>query len=178
MRSVFCIVLIAVIAAPRPAAADNASAANFLTRLFMNACIPNAGQPENVRAWAAEKQLQEVTSQVALDAFVGPGGKGIAWAVPSPFGSFALSIRGTTQACAVWARAADPTIVENSFRTILVGASRPGVYVSVVRDARDAVPVGTVHTLIYSVTAPTRVRAAFYTRCKSRTDLAAPFRPR
>ena len=92
----------------QPAPADGPPA-SFLVQLFMNVCIPNIGQPEKIRAWANEKHLQEVTSPAALDVFVGPEDKGgDAWAVPSAFGSFALSIRGTSQACAVWARAANP----------------------------------------------------------------------
>ena len=132
--------------------AEDASA-NFLTKLFTNVCIPNVGQPDKVRAWATEKNLPEVTSEPALNVFVGPGNKGIAWAVPSAYGSFALSLRAKTKACAVWARAANPTDVEKYFSEILEGASRPGVNVTIVKDSHDTTSGGNVHTLIYSVTA-------------------------
>ena len=89
------------------AVADDASA-SFVTRLFIDVCVPNVGQAENVRAWALEKKLAEVTSPSALEVFVGAGDGGAAWAVPTSFGSFALSIRGRTHACATWARTADP----------------------------------------------------------------------
>ena len=38
------------------ALANDASAA-FVTRLFVNACVPNVGKAENVRAWALRKKL-------------------------------------------------------------------------------------------------------------------------
>jgi hypothetical protein len=151
MRSVVGILVVGLIAAPPSMAADDASA-NFLTRLYMTVCIPNVGQPENVRAWAADKHLQPVTNEVALNVFVGPGDNGGAWAVPAAFGSFALSLRGKSQACAVWARTASPSEVEEHFKTILENAARPGVDVALVKDSRDATPVGSVHTLVYSVT--------------------------
>ncbi len=160
MRSVLLSILLAAIATPEVAAGEDAPA-NFLVKLFMTVCIPNVGQPEKVRAWAAEKRLEEVTSPTALQVFVGPGDKGAAWAVPSAFGSFALSIRGGSQACAVWARAANPTDVETMFRTILDGVTRPGVDVSIVKDTRDQSPSGIVRTLIYSVSGTDKQRGGF-----------------
>jgi hypothetical protein len=91
---------ILIIAAPAFAVADKPNA-NFALRLFIDACVPNMGQPDKTRAWAAERHLQEVSAPAALEVFVGAGTKGSAWAVPSSLGSFALSIRGTTEACAV-----------------------------------------------------------------------------
>jgi hypothetical protein len=104
MRRAWLIALFAAVIGPASAAGAD-PAANVLVKLFMDVCIPDVGQPQKVRAWAEEHHLQEVTSQIALDLFVGPGGKGVAWTVPSTIGSFALSIRGKTEACAVWARA-------------------------------------------------------------------------
>jgi hypothetical protein len=132
------------------AVAEDASA-SFVTRLFMNVCIPNVGRPESVRAWVLEKKLAEVPAGAAFDVFVGPGNGGAAWAVPKSFGSFALSIRGKTHACAVYARMADPMDVENYFRKILEGVARPGLTVTIVKDAKDPSPSGTIHSLIYSV---------------------------
>jgi len=145
------------------ATADDASAA-FVTRLFTNVCIPNIGKSENVRAWAMEKKLAEVTAPSALDVFVGVGAGGAAWAVPTSFGSFALSIRGKTQACAVWARAADPVEVEANFRKILEGVARPGLVVKVVKDDNESGPTGLIHTLTYSVSiADNEERGNLYT---------------
>jgi hypothetical protein len=132
------------------AVADDASAA-FVTQLFVNVCVPNVGQAENVRAWALEKKLAEFTALPALEVFVGAGDGGTAWAVPTSFGSFALSIRGKTHACAVWARAADPVQVEGNFRKILEGVARPGLVVKVVQDANAPGPTGLIHTLVYGV---------------------------
>ena len=132
------------------AVADDASA-SFVTRLFINVCVPNVGQAENVRAWALEKKLAEVASPSALEVFVGAGDGGAAWAVPTSFGSFALSIRGRTHACAAWARTADPVEVEGNFRKILEGVAHPGLVVKVVKDANAAGPTGVIHTLVYAV---------------------------
>ena len=150
MRSVWLFVLLAAIVTPEPAAGEDA-AASFIVRLFVTVCLPNAGQPEKVRAWAADQHLEAVTSPIALNVFVGAGRNGAAWTVPSSVGSFALSIRGSTEACAVWAKAASPGDVETLFRKIVEGAAGPGVDVSVVKDARDRSRHGTIHTLIYSV---------------------------
>jgi len=142
--------LLTVVSFSATAGANDASA-SFLTRLFTDVCIPNLGQVEKVRAWAAEKRLTEVTAPAALAVFVGAGDGGVAWAVPTSFGSFALSIRGESHSCAVYARTADPGEVESNFRTILEGVSRPGLVVKTIKDDKSSGPTGTIHTLIYSV---------------------------
>jgi hypothetical protein len=160
MRKVWLLALFAALVPLAPAAAEDPSA-NFLIKLFMDACIPDGGEPEKVRVWAQEHHLQEVTNPIALDVFVGPGDKGVAWAVPSTIGKFALSIRGRTEACAVWARAANPADVETLFRTIVEGVARPGLDVRVVKDSRDQSPSGVVHTLMYRVTDTEKQRVGF-----------------
>jgi hypothetical protein len=153
VRRLFLAFLFAVACFSKTAIADD-PAASFVARMFMDVCIPNVGRPENVRAWALEKKLAEIPAgRVAFDVFVGPGSGGAAWAVPMSFGSFALSIRGTTQACAVYARAANPAEVESYFRKILEGVARPGLVVNIVKDSNDSGPTGTIHTLIYRVSA-------------------------
>jgi hypothetical protein len=126
-------------------------AASFLVKLFMDACIPNMGHPEKVRAWADQRHLQAVTSPTALALFVGL--KGVAWAVPSSLGSFALSIRGRTEGCAVWARTADPLDVETAFKKILEGVKRPGLEVRIDKGSTDQSPVVQVRSLVYNVRA-------------------------
>jgi hypothetical protein len=132
------------------ASAEDAGA-SFLVKLFTSVCSPNVGHPEKVRAWALDKKLIEVTSPTALEVFIGPGGKGAAWAVPTSYGSFALSIRGTTEACAVYARNADPTEVESYFRKIMEGVARPGVTVTVAKDSTVSGASGTLRLLSYAV---------------------------
>jgi hypothetical protein len=153
MRRLILTSLLAVGTTSTTAVADDASA-SFVTRLFINVCVPNVGQAENVRAWALEKKLADVTATTALEVFVGAGDGGAAWAVPTSFGSFALSIRGKSHACAVWARAANPVEVEGSFRKILEGVARPGLVVKIVEDANAPGPTGVIHTLVYSVSNP------------------------
>jgi hypothetical protein len=150
VRLVFLITGIAILFASQRAAAED-PAAVFLVKLYMDVCIPNAGRPENVQAWAVEKRLPAVSSPTALDVFVGAGDKGGAWAVPSVYGSFALSIRGLTQACAVWARAANPADIETYFKKIVLGAQRPSVDVKVVKDTTVMSPTGPTRLLVYSV---------------------------
>jgi hypothetical protein len=150
MRRMILTGLVAIVSFSTTAVADDASA-SFLTRLFINVCIPNVGQAENIRAWALEKKLVEVTTPSALEVFVGAGNGGAAWAVPASFGSFALSIRGKTQACAVYARAAEPVEVESNFKKILEGVARPGLVVKIVKNTEAPGPTGMIHTLIYSV---------------------------
>jgi len=128
-------------------------AAEFLTKLFITVCVPNLGQPARVREWAQGHQLSEIQNPVALGLFVGPGDKGAAWAVPSGQGSFALSIRGTTQACAVWARAADPGETLVLFQKLIEGVKRPGIEITIDQDTVSPSPVGDAHALVYNVTA-------------------------
>lgn len=163
VRRLILISLLVVGVTSTTAVADDASA-SFVTRLFMNVCIPNVGQAEKVRAWALEKKLVEVTAPSALDVFVGAGDGGAAWAVPTSFGSFALSIRGKTHACAAWARAADPAEVEDYFRKILEGVARPDLVVKVIKDENASGPTGVIHTLIYAVLGTgNEVRGSLYT---------------
>jgi hypothetical protein len=174
MRTVWLFVLLAAVVISRSAAAEDASA-NFAVRLFITVCIPNAGQPDKVRAWAADQRLKAVTSPIALNASIGSGGNGAAWVVPSAVGSFALSIRGSTEACAVWAKVASPNDVETLFRKIVEGAARPGIDVRVVKDVRDRSPYGTLHTLMYSVTGTEQRRGGFLYTMQTAEHAGGPF---
>ncbi len=138
---------------PTPAQAADDRAA-FLVKLFVAACVPNMGNPDGVRGWAAAKHLAQITAAGPLQLFAGPGDRGAAWAVPTQFGKFALSIWGETQACAVWAQAADPTEVEADFKTIVEGVRRPGITVRVDKDATTETPVGRARELVYNVIPP------------------------
>ena len=144
------LIAVLVVSAPASTLADEPNA-NFVLRLFMDACVPNMGQPEKTRAWAAERHLQEVSAPAALGVFVGAGTKGSAWAVPSSLGSFALSIRGTTEACAVWARTADPAEVAVGFKKLMDGVKRPGLDVGIDSDTTTSTPVGQARSLVYHV---------------------------
>lgn len=151
MRTITAIVPLLALVQPVTAADP---AAQFLAKLFAAVCIPNLGQPTRVRDWAQERHLGEIQNPVALNIFVGSGDKGAAWAIPAAEGSFALSIRATTQACAVWARAANPGEALALFKPIIEGAGRPGVEVTVDRDTVAPSPSGEAHALVYNVAAP------------------------
>lgn len=150
MKSLIAVLLLA---AAQPATAAD-PAAQFATKLFIDACIPNMGRPAQVREWAQAHQLNQIDNPAALGVFVGPGANGAAWAIPAAQGSFALSIRGTTQACAVWARTADPKELLTNFRKVVEGVKRPGIDVSVDKDETSPSPSGDAHVLVYSVAAP------------------------
>jgi hypothetical protein len=142
-----------LLAAVQPAAAID-PAAEFLSKLFINVCVPNLGQPTKVREWAEQHHLEQIQSPAALGLFVGPGGKGAAWAVPAAEGSFVVSIRGLTQACAVWARTADPREVMTNFKRIVEGVKRPGIDVTIDKDTVSPSAAGEARALVYNVTAP------------------------
>jgi hypothetical protein len=150
---IICLVLAVPAWATEPTTEPTVSAANFAVKIFLEACVPNMGEPQKVRTWAESKHLQPVTAPAALGLFVGPGGKGAAWAVPSEFGSFALAIRGATEACAVWARTADPHEVERKFKTLIEGVKRPGLSIRVDQDKTTPTPVGQARSLVYNVIA-------------------------
>jgi len=135
--------------APPARAAD--PAANFLVRLFAEVCVPNMGQPSKVRDWANQKRLPSVSNPAALQVFVGKGDKGEDWFVPSKTGNFALSIRGTTEACAVWASEADPAESDALFRKIIEGVKRPDLAVMILDEKKVPTPVGEARSLVYGV---------------------------
>jgi hypothetical protein len=147
-----CAVAVLLCIAPKAMAAD--ARASVVVKLFSAACIPNMGNPDGVRAWATAQRLSQIEAAAPLDVFVGPGGKGAAWAVPTPYGNFALSIRGTTQACAVWAQAAEPAEVERYFKTMIEGLKQLGINLRVDKDATHETAAGHAHTLVYNVIAP------------------------
>ncbi len=93
-------------------------------------------------------------NQEALKLFVGPGDKRAAWAVPAAEGSFALSLSGTTQACAIWARTANSNDVETYFKRIIEGVKRPGLVVRIDQDKTVPRPLGPARALVYNVTSP------------------------
>ena len=147
------LLLVATLALGSEAAFAADPAAGFVVGLFAKACIPNMGQPSKVEAWADNWHLHEITDPAPLRVFVGDGSEGKAWAVPAQYGSFALSIRGTTHACAVWARAAAPDEVEADFKRIIEGSKRPGLNVTVIADRSSSSPAGRVHELVYQLSA-------------------------
>jgi hypothetical protein len=142
-----------LLGAVQPAATARDPAADFLVRLFTKVCIANLGQPIKVREWAQERHLGEIQNPAALHVFVGSGDNGAAWALSAAEGSFVLSIRGTTQACAVWAQAANLQEVLASFKQIIEGVRRPGIEITVDKDTVSPSPVGEARTLAYNVMA-------------------------
>ncbi len=128
--------------------------AQGVTRLFIDACIPNMGNPDGVRAWATDHHLGEIQTQPALELFVGPGDGGAAWAEPTSSGNFALAIRAKTKACVAYAQKADPSETLAKFKSIVEGVKKLGVKLKIERDTTTSTASGNVHTLAYDVWAP------------------------
>jgi hypothetical protein len=137
--------------------------ATIITKLYIDVCVPNMGKPDQVRAWAADKHLPPITAETALAVFVGPGAQGGAWFVPSDAGSFVVSIRGTTAACAVWARTADPNEVESTFTKLIQSVARPGIDTTKMEDKTVDSSFGRARSLIYSIKMPDSPQSFIFT---------------
>lgn len=148
---VFAIIVLAFVS-DKSLAAD--PAANFVLHLFTDACLPNTGNPAGVRAFAEQRRLTPVSEQRWLDMFVGPG-DGAAWILSAQGYRFALSIRGLSHACAVWAPKANPEDVESGFRALvgIVGRAANAEPQNI-KDETTATPAGRVHTLVIGITRP------------------------
>jgi hypothetical protein len=128
---------------------------SLLMRLFENICIPNMGRPEKVRAFAEAQKLSEITNPQFLAVFVGVGTKGAAWQVPSPTPQkFALSIRGTSEGCAVWAEQADPNYVESAFIKLVEGTAQPGIKVEKDKEFTNQTKFGLGKAIMYHMFSP------------------------
>ena len=150
-RRLFAFALLAFL----PAAASADPNANSLIHLFNDACIQNMGRPDATRAWAATQRFRVLTHPSVLRLFVGdnPRGKGVAWEVPSlTTARFALSLRGSTEACTVYAERADVKAVESMFLQEVQGAKRPGIDVRKDVEKVSKGHFGLVKQLIYIVT--------------------------
>lgn len=151
------LIAVAALAAAAPTYADTVAPdprAGFVAKLFTSACIPNMNHPEGVRAWAEERHLTPLESGPARDAFAGPGDNGAAWMMTTAWGRFALSIRGDTQACAAWARVADPAEVESSFKGLVDAVKQPDIRVRLDRDTNVTGQWGQTRTLVYTLATP------------------------
>lgn len=107
-----------------------------LIKLFSDACLSVRGKHESIRAFAVQSGFQAIDDWALLPALVGDGDNGIAWAanIPDATGRFALSIRGGSGVCAVWAETAAPPDLETRFRDLAEGLARTGVTVTVERE--------------------------------------------
>jgi hypothetical protein len=141
--------------AAAPARAEDPTADTngaFLIGLFNQACVPNRGNPDKIHAWAFDHHLVPITNPQALEIFVGPGEHGIAWQVPSETHQhFALSIRGTTEACVVWAQTANPVFVETAFIKEVESTAGNGTEVKKNGEETADTPVGLAKTISYLV---------------------------
>lgn len=140
-------------AAPAAPAYEIDSPAQFIDQIFGDVCIPNYETPEKIRAYALERHLPQVTNTQILPLYVGQGA-GTAWVVPSPLGSFVLSIREAQARCAVFSREADPLAVDTYFRARVEGNTKPGFEAFNDRDTLVPTPVGTVRAVMFVVTEP------------------------
>ena len=133
-----------------PVLADD-PAATSVTKLFMQACVPNMGRPDQVRSWAKASNFPEITAPQWLKIFVGEGTHGGAWTVILPTGNFAVSIRGISEGCVAWAQAANVAEATSNFQRLVEGVRRPGLTVSVAEDKTIDSPFGHIRSLTYKI---------------------------
>jgi hypothetical protein len=121
--------------------------------LFTTTCVRNLANPDDVRAAAKTSRYAPITDAGELAYFVGNGGKGAAWRLPSSTGArFTLSLRAETQTCAVWVERAERESVEAEFRKMVMGAGRPGITVKTESDETLPIKGGRGRMLTMSVT--------------------------
>jgi hypothetical protein len=159
------------------AAAEDTNA-QYLSRLFGQACLANLGRPEATRQWAVDHRLTPVTDPAAFAVFAGPGTKPpeappaaetpgpapgpaavqpAAWFVPGPGKqAFVLSLRGAIGACAVWAQAADPEGVTNAFLNGVRDPEKPDIEVRDVGQRVSTTPFGKLTIIFYAIEAAAR----------------------
>jgi len=135
-------------------AADTGEDVNgaFLIGLFNQACVPNRGNVDKIKEFAFTHHFLPITNPEALAVFAGPGEYGKAWQVPSPTHQhFALSIRGTTEACAVWAQTADAAVVSGAFVKEIEAIAKPGLEVKKQSEETAETQFGKATTISYLV---------------------------
>jgi hypothetical protein len=140
-------------AGPAPLAYEIDSPAQVIDQLYGDVCIPNFEAPDKIRAYALDRHLLQLTNPQLLPLYIGRGA-GAAWVVPSPLGSFVLSIREEALRCAVWALQADPLAVDSYFRARVEGFVKPGFQAFKDRDTLVPTPVGNVRAVVFYVTEP------------------------
>ena len=133
------------------------------TRLFSQGCVDHIGDPGGTRAWADGQGFPRIGPGPLTEVLIGPGDKGAAWMIPGEGPHLALSIRGRTEACAVWAERADPVEATTIFRRIMAGTERPGVRVERQPDATRTTPYGALRTEMYQVSGNQPGRALVFT---------------
>ena len=144
---------LALFHANRVNAADYNAEVTF--RMFTATCMRRLGVIAEIQSWAKDARLRPITEPSALSTFVGPGpgAKGGAWVLPSPNDrKFTLSVRDSSQSCAVWAEAGDPVTAESLFRKMVTDAARPGTKVSTDDDVSFTTATGKARLLTMAVT--------------------------
>ena len=151
-RFLFSVILSAVLATP-VLAADRAQSAKELFQLFSDACIANRAAPDDVKAWADDHHLEAVQSSGALQTFAG-GDDGAVWEARMPSSAFALALRASGGACAVYGDKLDPAVVENLVRGFADELQGAGRQIVVVKDDKSPADHGAQRSLVYLADGP------------------------
>jgi hypothetical protein len=130
-------------------AADRAQSSKELFQLFSDACIANRAAPDGVKAWADDHHLEAVQSAGALQTFAGGDG-GAVWEAKMPSSAFALAVRASGGACAVYGDKLDVAVVESLVKGFADELKSAGRRVVVVKDDES----GAQHNLIYLADGP------------------------
>ncbi|RDK01182.1 NMCC_0638 family (lipo)protein [Paraburkholderia lacunae] len=120
--------------------------ANAATRLFMDLCIPSAGDTAKLRELADRYHLRH--TDVSFSQTVLRGKPGEVWSASSSVGEYVV-ISQPDNSCSVWARRADAATSINQFKRIVLGTGRPGLMVKVLEDRDIEGQGGTYHYLSY-----------------------------
>ena len=131
-------------------------------QLFTDACLAHIGHPDQVRAWAADNQLNVITDPASLHDYAGDGPKGGAWQLRDNEGNLLLSIRAESEACAVWARKADPADAAEVFKGAIEALKQPDSNMAVTGDETPSTPRGKAHVLKYELFTPSTGMAAVF----------------
>jgi len=100
-------------------------AASEVGLVFAQACMHNLTDLQQVRAWAASKQLPEVTAPAARKVYIGGGDDGVGWIVKTETNTVVLALRSGTGACAVFGEHGDPDTFSTLYDAALKVISAP-----------------------------------------------------
>ncbi len=106
--------------------ADSSDQANYVTKLFMDTCVPNLGDNKAVSEWSQKNKLVRADAEFSKAALKGETGE--VWGASNSIGQFLIVLTGKWH-CSTWARTANVQLVNENFITLVKGVERPGLTV-------------------------------------------------
>jgi hypothetical protein len=148
MRKVLlAVALINCVCANAQEASSSAVAqSNAATRLFMDLCIPSAGDTAKLRELVDRYHLRHTDFSFSQKVLRGRPGE--VWSASSSVCEYVV-ISQPDNSCSVWARRADAAASIDHLKRIVLGTQRPGLLVKVLEDRDIEGQGGTYHYLSY-----------------------------